>query len=137
MNDHYCDFVKETIALQSWISKVLEFECFVTVVISLLSIAVYFVSSILLCKYFDIWRRIYPMWSPSSFHFPIHIFIHSNKLYFVTFKGALSGLRQFLGTKSTFKMMKKAFYFTLKALFVLKIFKFLSWHFGHIQKRLD
>ena len=41
-------------------------------------------------------------------------------------KGALSGLRQFLATESPLKMMKNAFYFTLKALFVLKIFKFLS-----------
>ena len=34
-------------------------------------------------------------------------------------------------------MMKKAFYFTSKAPFVLKIFKFLSWLFGHVAKRLD
>ena len=33
--------------------------------------------------------------------------------------------------------MKNAFYFTLKALFVLKIFKFLSCLFGHAEKRLD
>ena len=33
--------------------------------------------------------------------------------------------------------MKNAFYFTLKAPFVLKIFKFLSWLFGHVGKRLD
>ena len=26
------------------------------------------------------------------------------------------------------------FYFMLKALFVLKIFKFLSWSFGHVEK---
>ena len=44
-------------------------------------------------------------------------------------KGALSGLRQFLATD--------AFYFTSKALFFLKIFKFLSWLFGHVAKRLD
>ena len=30
--------------------------------------------------------------------------------------------------------MKNVFYFILKALFVLKIFKFLSWLFGHIEK---
>ena len=41
-------------------------------------------------------------------------------------KGALSGLRQFLATESPLKMMKSAFYVTSKALFVLKIFKFLS-----------
>ena len=40
------------------------------------------------------------------------------------FKGALSGLRQFLAAKSLLKMMKNAFYFTSKALFVFQIFKF-------------
>ena len=40
-------------------------------------------------------------------------------------KRTLSGLRQFLETESPLKMMK-TFYFTLKALFFLKIFKFLS-----------
>ena len=30
--------------------------------------------------------------------------------------------------------MKNAFYFILKALFVLRIFKFLSWLFGHREK---
>ena len=42
------------------------------------------------------------------------------------FKGALSGLRQFLPHESPLKMMKNTFYFTSKALFVFKIFKFLS-----------
>ena len=32
------------------------------------------------------------------------------------------------------KMMNNAFCFILKALFVLKIFKFLSWLFGHAGK---
>ena len=53
------------------------------------------------------------------------------------FKGTLSDLRQFLTTKSPFKMIKNAFYFTEKALFVLEIFKFLSWLFGHVTERLD
>ena len=35
-------------------------------------------------------------------------------------KGALSGLRQYLANESSLKMMKNAFYFTQKALFVLK-----------------
>ena len=39
------------------------------------------------------------------------------------FKGALSVMTQFLTTENPSKAMKKAFYFTLKALFVLKIFK--------------
>ena len=49
-------------------------------------------------------------------------------------KGALSGLIQFLATESPLKMMKNAFDFTVKALFVLKIFKFLSWLLGHVEK---
>ena len=32
------------------------------------------------------------------------------------------------------KMMKDAFYFIVKALFILKIFKFSSWLFGHVEK---
>ena len=39
-------------------------------------------------------------------------------------KGALSGLRQFLATENSLKMMKNVFYFTSKSLFVLKIFNF-------------
>ena len=42
------------------------------------------------------------------------------------FKGALSDLRLFLATKSPLKIMTNAFNFTLKALFVPEIFKFLS-----------
>ena len=42
------------------------------------------------------------------------------------FCGALSCMRQFLATESFFKMMKNAFYFSLKALFIFTIFKFLS-----------
>ena len=40
-------------------------------------------------------------------------------------KGALSCLRRFLTIESSLKMMKNAFCFTLKTLFVLKISKFL------------
>ena len=39
--------------------------------------------------------------------------------------------------ESPLKMMKNDFYFTSKALFVLKIFKFLSWLFRHVVKWLD
>ena len=52
-------------------------------------------------------------------------------------KGALSGLKQVLATESPLKIMKNAFYFTSKALFVLQIFKLLSRLFGHAAKRLD
>ena len=58
--------------------------------------------------------------------------LHSTKIY----QGARSGLRQFLATGISLKMMKNAFYFTSKAPFVLKIFKFLSWLFGHVAKQL-
>ena len=50
-------------------------------------------------------------------------------------KDALSSLRQFLATESPLKLMKNTFYFTLKTLFVLKIFKFLSSLFGHVEKK--
>ena len=36
--------------------------------------------------------------------------------------------------KSSLKIMKNAFYFILNALFVLKIFKFFKWLFGHVGK---
>ena len=50
---------------------------------------------------------------------------------------ALSGMRRFSAAENPSKMMKNTFYFTSKALFVLKIFKFLSWLFGYVSKRLD
>ena len=34
-------------------------------------------------------------------------------------------------------MMKNVFYFILKVLFSLKIFRFLSWHSWHLQKVVD
>ena len=33
--------------------------------------------------------------------------------------------------------MKSDFYLILKAFFILKIFKFFSWPFGHVEKWLD
>ena len=33
--------------------------------------------------------------------------------------------------------MKNAFYLTLKALFILKMFKCLSERFGHVEERFD
>ena len=50
----------------------------------------------------------------------------STSLDGIKIKGAFSGLRQSLATESPLKTIKNAIYFTLKALFVLKIFKFLS-----------
>ena len=51
-------------------------------------------------------------------------------------KGELLGLGQFLATKSLLKMMKNDFYFTLKALFVLKILNFFHLVFWSCKKRL-
>ena len=68
------------------------------------------------------------------------MFTQSVKFSYTLFsdiKRALSGLRQFLVTQGPSKMTKNAFYFSLKALFVIKIFKLLSWLFGHVEKRLD
>ena len=53
------------------------------------------------------------------------------------FKSALLGLRQILAAENLLIVMKNTFYFTLKTLFVPKIFKFLSWIFGHVEKRID
>ena len=36
--------------------------------------------------------------------------------------------------ESPLKVMKYAFYFILKALFILKVFRFLSWYFGHVEE---
>ena len=47
-------------------------------------------------------------------------------MYSATLKGAPLGLRKLSATESPLKMMKNAFYFTLKALFVLKLCKLLS-----------
>ena len=62
---------------------------------------------------------------------------HISFLKYKSVKGTLSGLKQFLANKSSLKIMKNAFYFTSKALFVLKIFKFLSRFFYHVAERLD
>ena len=68
---------------------------------------------------------------------PFKIFVKSHKsplLIANTVNSAVSGLRQFLATESPWKLKKNAFYFILKALFILKIFKFLSWLFDHVEK---
>ena len=46
-------------------------------------------------------------------------------------------MSQFLATESPLNMMKNTFCFTSKALFGLKIFRFLSWFLGHVTKRFD
>ena len=53
-------------------------------------------------------------------------FLYERALRAKRVKCALSGLRQFLATGSCLKMINNAYYFTSKALFFLRIFKFLS-----------
>ena len=53
-----------------------------------------------------------------------------------TLKGALSCLRQLFLTDISLEMMKNVFYFTLKALFFLKLFNFLSLLFRHVRNNL-
>ena len=60
----------------------------------------------------------------------LHYTVMSNSS--VLIDGVLSGWRQFLAAENPFKMMKNAFYFTLKVLFVLKVPKVLSLRFGHV-----
>ena len=55
----------------------------------------------------------------------------------VDFKGPLLCLRQFLTIESFSKMMTNTFYFMLKFLFVVEIFKLLYWLFGYVGKPLD
>ena len=64
-------------------------------------------------------------------------YIHKSIKEMRSIKGALSGLKQFLSNENPLKMMKNAFYFILKALFVLKIFQFLFRIFVQVGKRLD
>ena len=52
-------------------------------------------------------------------------------------KRSFLGQRQYLAVEDLLKLRKNAFYVTLKALFVLKIFEVLSRLFSHVGKRLD
>ena len=47
-------------------------------------------------------------------------FFEKKKTFSTRFKVALSGLRHFLATDNTFKVMKNAVYITLKALFFFR-----------------
>ena len=76
--------------------------------------------------YWDYFARIYGV-----------IISYYQKLTMIEFKVGLPSSKKNCGIcfiESLLKMMKNAFYFILKALFVLKIFKFLSWLFGHVEK---
>ena len=60
-----------------------------------------------------------------SNHKKLNIGLHDLKTS-LHFKGALSGLTKCLAFENPLKEKKNAFYFTLKARFVLKILGFLS-----------
>ena len=64
---------------------------------------------------------------------PFLMTTHSNRFL----KAHSEMLDNFWQPKALLKMMQNPFYFTLKAHSVLKIFKFLSWLFGHLEQRLD
>ena len=66
-----------------------------------------------------------------------HTHTHCTQKMKFSIKGALSGLRQFLAIERTLKLMRNAFYFTSKALFVLKIFKIFVLIFWSCNKRFD
>ena len=68
---------------------------------------------------------------------PLRIYNRILAAMHLKLKDAPSGLRKILATESPLKMMKNAFYFASKALFILKIFRFSSWLFGHAAKPLD
>ena len=61
---------------------------------------------------------------------------HCISCQWIHFKSALLDLRQFLSTENPLKITKNAFYFTLKVIFLHKIFRFFSWIFGHVEKQL-
>ena len=52
----------------------------------------------------------------------------------IYFEAALSGLRQLLTTERPLEMAKNTFYFTLKIIFVLKMFKFFVLTFWSSRK---
>ena len=67
----------------------------------------------------------------------VGVFTVSQYIFKVLFKVGLSTSKKKIMicfNDSPSKMMKIAFYFILKALFVLKMFKLLSWLFGHAEK---
>ena len=66
-----------------------------------------------------------------------YVTIAGNFEYFQYFKVGLlpSKKKCFIYfNEDSLNIMKNVFYFILKALFVFKIFKFLSWPFGHAEK---
>ena len=72
------------------------------------------------------WRHGLKLWR-HNLYFKISFFLKSDsplpkKIIFICLN------------ESPLQVMKNAFYFILKALFVLKIFKFLPWLFGYVEE---
>ena len=82
----------------------------------------------------NLWKRFFLNYNVWKINGCGDIFRTLSKIYDETFKSALPGLTQIMATESPLKMMKNAFYFILKAIFVLKIFKFLYGLFGQVEK---
>ena len=78
----------------------------------------------LVCHFIYSFDRLLETWV----HWVLPVLIANNR-----FKGALSYLRQILATEIPSKMMKNAFYFTLKAPLVLKLFIILFWLYSHVK----
>ena len=76
-----------------------------------------------ICKVLDIKDDYLEIWTGFTWNKVQH---KTSPNFSITFKDALSGLTQFLAAERPLKMMTNAFYSTSKAIFVLKIFKFLS-----------
>ena len=93
-----------------------------------------FRNSFLICSFFS----CYNIFTLTIYLTIKHIYIGSLVSRIInSFKDVLLGLRTFLATENPLKMMKNAFYFTLKPLFVLKTFNLFSCLFGQLKKRLD
>ena len=75
----------------------------------------------------DVWKRIKDVNVITSLVYRLNFGFKGNLKEIVRrkLKGTLSGIRQFLATESHLKMIKNDFYFTLRAVFALRIFKFL------------
>ena len=62
------------------------------------------------------------------------LFVANRNIRVTCWKYVPSGLGQFLATESK---NNEKYYFTLKALFVLKMFRYFSWLFCHVEKDLN
>ena len=99
-----------------------------------------------LTKYKSVHLRIHITFStaPEKWEYLFHylslltqrLYIWKGEWFFSLTSGSHLPKKKFIISfnESPSKMMKNDFYFILKALYALKIFKFLSWLFGHVEK---